>query len=186
MSLSWAYPRSRGGIHVPSNVDFSKLGLSPLARGNLESEPPCQGQAGPIPARAGESGRWTAQLLTAWAYPRSRGGITLAPPRSQSSRGLSPLARGNLPSPRIKANPLRPIPARAGESYSATSSALIFAAYPRSRGGIASRTFFCAGVKGLSPLARGNPEGEYAKALAIRPIPARAGESLGKMWCLRY
>ncbi|TXT36589.1 MAG: Uncharacterized protein FD135_4175, partial [Comamonadaceae bacterium] len=39
-------------------------------------------------------------------------------------------------------------------------------------------TTICAAFWGLSPLARGNPSGEFVQSAGNGPIPARAGEPL--------
>ena len=91
-----AYPRSRGGTTVTQPDLSGFMGLSPLARGNLQDSHNLSSCEGPIPARAGEPPVESALLMRYWAYPRSRGGTEriLAIPILQL--GLSPLARGNL------------------------------------------------------------------------------------------
>ena len=92
------------------------------------------------------------------------------------AQGLSPLARGNLVRRPCAGALLGPIPARAGEPKTKETFRLTDRAYPRSRGG----TFFIRlarlFVRGLSPLARGNPHRSRYPHAAVGPIPARAGE----------
>ena len=137
-----AYPRSRGGTWATSTPSLPRSGLSPLARGNPSI---CTRQvpwSGPIPARAGEPGHAFAQGAQSGAYPRSRGGTFSVAVLSMRSRGLSPLARGNLVLMASDHRGAGPIPARAGEPrcfcpYYANSRA-----YPRSRGGTGRRSCF--------------------------------------------
>ena len=71
---------------------------------------------------------------------------------------------------------LGPIPARAGEPVVETPKQCEGRAYPRSRGGTFRKGDGSEGVKGLSPLARGNLRSSLQKKAASGPIPARAGE----------
>ena len=131
-------------------------GLSPLARGNLDTGANAPFPNGPIPARAGEPLYAPLYLARIWAYPRSRGGTYVMLFSAGVPSGLSPLARGNRFSRPLGGACSRPIPARAGEPE--TSDTLYDPpwAYPRSRGGTDSRLNFVNLGLGLSPLARGN------------------------------
>ncbi len=92
------------------------MGLSPLARGNRPHGDSLDHLAGPIPARAGESGREESVSIASRAYPRSRGGIGAHAAVVAAGTGLSPLARGNHRYTKRKKRRAGPIPARAGES----------------------------------------------------------------------
>ena len=116
-----AYPRSRGGTSRALFGVSAEWGLSPLARGNQNGgrEPPCL--RGPIPARAGEPCCQVRARHDLWAYPRSRGGTSLAISQKVRDKGLSPLARGN---PCVRCRRCwrwGPIPARAGEPLASNS-----------------------------------------------------------------
>ncbi len=115
LSLSWAYPRSRGGTSEPCGQWCH----------------PC----GPIPARAGEPARRSPARSWCGAYPRSRGGTDPRSERPLAGQGLSPLARGNRPPKRAATCWAGPIPARAGEPRRMTTRNISPGAYPRSRGG---------------------------------------------------
>ena len=95
--------------------------------------------AGPIPAGAGETSFFGANIDMDGAYPRGRGGNPRTPGTRRCSRGLSPRARGK---------PVRdqriivvdgPIPAGAGETADSQIVAESIRAYPRGRGGNAVR-----------------------------------------------
>ena len=72
--------------------------------------------------------------------------------------GLSPLARGNLSEGRDNADFVGPIPARAGKPGDRNAACACNWAYPRSRGETPWCLRLSFGRKGLSPLARGNPQ----------------------------
>ena len=111
------------------------LGLSPLARGNLDRLAYPYRHAGPIPARAGEPDPCRGHRSPAGAYPRSRGGTINDTRWLGPHLGLSPLARGNHPSTGCQLRSAGPIPARAGEPCRLIAAMRVSRAYPRSRGG---------------------------------------------------
>ncbi len=123
-----------------------------------------------------------------WDYPRSRGATQFAPPLAAWSRGLSPLARGNLRSDEHYHAREGTIPARAGQPCSLTTASAVSWDYPRSRGA----TGACAGAygarTGLSPLARGNRIVDFGNGKHRGTIPARAGQPRARFcraWRLR-
>ena len=131
----WVYPRPRGGAETgPPGSDYN-CGLSPPTRGsrvaicpsnwNPGSIPPTRGSRvaicpsnwnpGSIPAHAGEPSHRSTGGFLATVYPRPRGGAPACPPSVLHLHGLSPPTRG---SPRVigaPTQPLRSIPAHAGE-----------------------------------------------------------------------
>ena len=151
-----AYPRSRGGTAVLNLRKGRSEGLSPLARGNHVGAVHVVVRDGPIPARAGEPS--SAFIFCAGVM------------------GLSPLARGNPFAAYVRICPPGPIPARAGEPRPRLRSVRPKKAYPRSRGGTSTRANTGTKSKGLSPLARGNPQLCGIAVVVGGPIPARAGE----------
>ena len=94
----------------------------------------------------------------------------------RSAKGLSPLARGNLPVSCRTAVLAGPIPARAGQPSEALMQSLRSWAYPRSRGATELSPMLAGRVGGLSPLARGNRTLAHAGRARRGPIPARAGQ----------
>ena len=177
-SLSWAYPRSRGGTSCRVHTPQQRLGLSPLARGNLRVRLLHLWLLGPIPARAGEPLPVHARYALCGAYPRSRGGTTNAWPTAPPPNGLSPLARGNPRRGECDRARAGPIPARAGEPPVVGGQRGATGAYPRSRGGTAMTVFLRSKRWGLSPLARGNLYSPKCATVVAGPIPARAGEPI--------
>ena len=131
---------------------------------------------GPIPARAGQPLRYFSRCWCLWAYPRSRGATITTASRPIWCMGLSPLARGNHGCGVQLADIEGPIPARAGQPVRAEVPSCATRAYPRSRGATDSHSAALLGLKGLSPLARGNRPPLRINPGDRGPIPARAGQ----------
>ena len=129
-----AHPRSRGeNDAIQFDLEFS-AGSSPLTRGKLHALMPVLPQVGLIPAHAGKTITWVAQLITSWAHPRSRGENQAQRPHRPRPRGSSPLTRGKhdcftpaLPRARL-------IPAHAGKTSPYGPRGPAGPAHPRSRG----------------------------------------------------
>ncbi len=92
---SRAYPRGRGGAALRSQVDLFMEGLSPRTRGSHVARQPPVMKLGPIPADAGEPGLGGCVCIPGGAYPRGRGGASLASSPRQEDQGLSPRTRGS-------------------------------------------------------------------------------------------
>ena len=161
-------------------ISCSISGLSPLARGNHRRNGPRDRGGGPIPARTGQP--VTAQMFedAFGAYPRSHGATSCVVPASFTDKGLSPLARGNLPEAESARAALRPIPARTGQPTASRCLPLLWRAYPRSHGATEWGRTERAKIGGLSPLARGNPRLARLQSACARPIPARTGQPCSK------
>jgi len=98
-----------------------------------------------------------------------------------SCHGLSPLARGTAIE---KAAPTysaakRFIPARAGNRRDGLRGLNPITVYPRSRGEQMRAKYFFPFTFGLSPLARGTVSQLLRVSIAVRFIPAHAGNRLG-------
>ena len=152
-----AYPRSHGGTGRDRDGFAGGKGLSPLARGNPWRVGNDRVFFGPIPARTGEPKVLSIFSLSLRAYPRSHGGTQGAGRGFLRSWGLSPLARGNQSHRAARWKTSGPIPARTGEPGACPRFDTCRRAYPRSHRGTPSCRSVFARVKGLSPLARGNP-----------------------------
>ena len=110
-----AYPRSHGATTNRFYSWFNYRGLSPLARGNPVEHVGRLKSPGPIPARTGQPCRRCGAASPLGAYPRSHGATTAKSWPTRTARGLSPLARGNLPSFDHARCNHGPIPARTGQ-----------------------------------------------------------------------
>ena len=93
-----------------------------------------------------------------------------------AKRGLSPHARGNLRAASAVAVLSGSIPARAGQPAAATPTSPPPWVYPRTRGATSPGRSAGFSGSGLSPHARGNLNKLREVQVALRSIPARAGQ----------
>ncbi len=155
------YPRWRGEHYFCNAQRYSRIGLSPLARGTLAKQTSGYAWCRFIPAGAGN----TSCLMCRWpggtVYPRWRGEHPFIFVSSWRDLGLSPLARGT----RTKYPSLNPrrrfIPAGAGNTIETFHAIKQAAVYPRWRGEHLLIKWRARCVYGLSPLARGTPVVRY-------------------------
>ncbi len=153
------YPRSRGEHSASSLVSHRIRGLSPLARGTQVLIQHGGGTERFIPAGAGNTRWFSALALSGAVYPRWRGEHEQMALDRQTIGGLSPLARGTLVSPPHRKRWCRFIPAGAGNTLSVTHSSNYQPVYPRWRGEHKPLRAITEPRLGLSPLARGTPDG---------------------------
>ena len=137
---------------------------------------------GPIPACAGEPDQTWRKVRAYGAYPRLRGGTEPTFNGLFSVEGLSPLARGNPVLGQRRLEPVRPIPACAGEPRPPLRRRGAAWAYPRLRGGTTGSARLLILKPGLSPLARGNRLPLPPRWTSWGPIPACAGEPSSRTW----
>ena len=171
------YPRSRGEHSIRRIARFTRIGLSPLARGTLTPTQFVLRRSRFIPARAGNTEEMIREEDKPAVYPRSRGEHIALPGDKSKMSGLSPLARGTLGYLLWGGWQRRFIPARAGNTFRPGTSSLSTSVYPRSRG----EHHYCfsppAEYAGLSPLARGTLLFPQPRGALMRFIPARAGNT---------
>ena len=111
-----AHPRSRGENSQAKTIPARGPGSSPLTRGKpWQYAVECR-QERLIPAHAGKTITWVAQLITSWAHPRSRGENRDADLCASPHAGSSPLTRGKPHGNRPDAGRARLIPAHAGKT----------------------------------------------------------------------
>ena len=91
--------------------------------------------------------------------------------------GSSPLARGTLLALELLNDPVRLIPARAGNTRHGGRYPPVRTAHPRSRGEHSRHVTYPAASVGSSPLARGTPALSSIIPVHGRLIPARAGNT---------
>ncbi len=151
------YPRWRGEYANNQHQIQPFPGLSPLARGILQIYPANSRSVRFIPAGAGNTGVEPEIIGKKSVYPRWRGEYAHASTRHIKSCGLSPLARGIRFRVLTIPDPLRFIPAGAGNTQAFQPSANPFSVYPRWRGEYLMATALAVALNGLSPLARGIP-----------------------------
>ena len=151
-------------------------GLSPRVRGNLNKLNALSLCPRPIPACAGQPVISGDCDPSQGAYPRVCGATTIPPDPWATVLGLSPRVRGNRRSPRPSPAGSGPIPACAGQPSSHPGSRAQWGAYPRVCGATAPGRPAFSELQGLSPRVRGNRALGEARAVALGPIPACAGQ----------
>ena len=172
-----AHPRSRGENHLSASALSSAKGSSPLTRGKRFSVGAGLRIVRLIPAHAGKTITWIAQLVTSWAHPRSRGENRAPASAPESPIGSSPLTRGKRKVSLEDFQTARLIPAHAGKTSLSTSVQAAMRAHPRSRGENEQLAYSDRVIGGSSPLTRGK--------LGVRGgcrdqrglIPAHAGKT---------
>ena len=156
-------------------------GLSPRVRGNhsLRISRLCNRRS--IPACAGEPITLRLSAAPLWVYPRVCGGTSGRRHRAQRLEGLSPRVRGNPTRMQIARRRRRSIPACAGEPHGIVSGAWTLTVYPRVCGGTKNTLRRRRRSVGLSPRVRGNLGPQIRPSVALRSIPACAGEPTGPL-----
>ena len=160
------YPRWRGELDRTASVVSSGSGLSPLARG---THTPLSN---------------SCDLPT--VYPRWRGEHIDPEQQYAQTDGLSPLARGTLPYILPDIIFLRFIPAGAGNTTSGCRRSAWSPVYPRWRGEHCMALASSLTDAGLSPLARGTHISEQKTKPQPRFIPAGAGNTIKKLFCVSF
>ena len=130
----WDHPRSRGVYRFRRNDRCPATGSSPLARGLRDEMSQLREAARIIPARAGFTERGHVLADRTVDHPRSRGVYPALPRGRRRTRGPSPLARGLRSRRRLRRQPPRIIPARAGFTTPPRKRPSAAADHPRSRG----------------------------------------------------
>ncbi len=166
----------RGGTAFRREPGDLDSGLSPRARGNLESRSRTVNLHGSIPACAGEPAQPAKGRPQRRVYPRVRGGTCVASDAARVASGLSPRARGNPRTSVACAQGCRSIPACAGEPEPVRPRIGDGSVYPRVRGGTSVSCSCSVSSRGLSPRARGNLRRAGGRMCRTGSIPACAGE----------
>ncbi len=166
----------RGGTGFPELMTALCVGLSPHARGNPANRSGYVGNAGSIPACAGEPLIFFLRQPDKRVYPRMRGGTGYFQLKDTLVVGLSPHARGNLGGFPVREPAGGSIPACAGEPTSKKVYWVAEGVYPRMRGGTTGVYTYSASHEGLSPHARGNLASRVHLRAFFGSIPACAGE----------
>ena len=171
------YPRVRGGSMGLFFVMVRRWGLSPRARGKPPRHCAVGHRIGSIPACAGEAIHPPPPASPPRVYPRVRGGSPRRPALACPIPGLSPRARGKRIGAADREPSSRSIPACAGEASRPTRRPRSRRVYPRVRGGSFCHAASASCWPGLSPRARGKPQGRNGIFLNRGSIPACAGEA---------
>ena len=131
-----------------------------------------------IPALAGNTRSWYAQLLDPGDHPRSRGEYGAWARYHTGTDGSSPLSRGIQPRALLRQRPGRIIPALAGNTMSLPMPLPWVPDHPRSRGEYNLIVLSPQIAQGSSPLSRGILRERCCRVQLSRIIPALAGNTL--------
>ena len=172
-----AHPRSRGENLIPTVMQLSSVGSSPLTRGKRLASRVCIVIRGLIPAHAGKTTPLRPVPGGTTAHPRSRGENYTCAVCVRGSGGSSPLTRGKLLVEHTYTIWARLIPAHAGKTRRSQIADLVPEAHPRSRGENGDRVGHCLAFRGSSPLTRGKRDTSVFVTQVIRLIPAHAGKT---------
>ena len=172
------YPRVCGGSPRGNADDHALRGLSPRVRGKLNPGRGLVGNAGSIPACAGEACKEPRTACHPEVYPRVCGGSAEGWGRRRHSRGLSPRVRGKRRLARPGRFGIRSIPACAGEAQLYQPGRRQGQVYPRVCGGSLSGGRRPRPSGGLSPRVRGKRKSPVSIPFTFRSIPACAGEAV--------
>ena len=171
------HPRSRGEYHPCILAHPRGQGSSPLSRGIHWGWPRGASLRRIIPALAGNTDPTRTPPTPSPDHPRSRGEY---PSRWFPGRvwsGSSPLSRGIPDAVVVTTQPVRIIPALAGNTWAYDRSWNVRRDHPRSRGEYAKVEGLFARENGSSPLSRGIPRTCAAGGRPGRIIPALAGNT---------
>ena len=163
-----------------SAVELLAAGSSPLARGTRYCVFPAEGPQRFIPARAGNTPRVGGCPGLRTVHPRSRGEHFRQGNQCRPFDGSSPLARGTHPPSNQRVTAERFIPARAGNTETATCAGAQAPVHPRSRGEHCTTRRGLSRSTGSSPLARGTLDVPTLPEGWSRFIPARAGNTFSQ------
>ena len=151
----WDHPRSRGEYARNITQPAAPQGSSPLSRGIRSGHGRLSRGEGIIPALAGNTAAVRPVRVAEEDHPRSRGEYFLDHPSGVEVVGSSPLSRGIHLAQHTWDLGQRIIPALAGNTHSASSTATIRWDHPRSRGEYRGIPRNRRQRGGSSPLSRG-------------------------------
>ncbi len=128
------HPRARGERPVTAHRPCECSGSSPRARGTCLPLSPLPLPSRFIPARAGNVGRWTQDVIRTTVHPRARGERFGPSTHGAVPAGSSPRARGTSLAVADADAELRFIPARAGNVTQQRTVLTPRPVHPRARG----------------------------------------------------
>ena len=172
-----AHPRSRGENLIPTVMQLSSVGSSPLTRGKLEDMCGVSLSRGLIPAHAGKTPTGARGPASCRAHPRSRGENRWGRGFAGREAGSSPLTRGKRLASRVCIVIRGLIPAHAGKTVLRVLRAGACAAHPRSRGENHPPQAGTRRYHGSSPLTRGKLHLRGVRPRVRGLIPAHAGKT---------
>ena len=175
--LRAVYPRVGGGNRWTVGYAPGNGGLSPRGRGKRRSFCALPRPGRSIPAWAGETEPGRPGLGEKGVYPRVGGGNLRMVLLAGIGPGLSPRGRGKRRGRSWRSALRGSIPAWAGETRPERSGTGGRRVYPRVGGGNSMAAARSSSERGLSPRGRGKRTNRRRSPVALRSIPAWAGET---------
>ena len=171
------HPRACGANDLTQGVTPVRAGSSPRVRGKLfRWRRMCQRQR-IIPARAGQTQPARRNTSHRPDHPRACGANATAVDNCVPGNGSSPRVRGKLPVGDAGDLRDRIIPARAGQTPSASPARPSSPDHPRACGANLGVAAIKMAADGSSPRVRGKRGRSCEHAVRTRIIPARAGQT---------
>ena len=153
------HPRECGANKFPFGVRPSLCGSSPRVRGKLDHLVPPVRRPRIIPASAGQTLRISAPDRSRPDHPRECGANCQSPRITAVANGSSPRVRGKHIQFLWPVDPLRIIPASAGQTFDAGDRRRFVADHPRECGANSCAVLNASSAFGSSPRVRGKPHG---------------------------
>ena len=170
------YPRMYGETHSAAQGLPACAGLSPHVRGNRPAAGDATAAWGSIPACTGKPWRMLRPIWGRRVYPRMYGETLWIVTEQDSGWGLSPHVRGNQGMGLSDVQRRGSIPACTGKPDTSRLANSAHWVYPRMYGETHALQLGRAGLLGLSPHVRGNPNCTAVVAPAQGSIPACTGK----------
>ena len=174
---SSVHPRASGERLPPPEVIEPLDGSSPRERGTRRRASRHASAGRFIPARAGNAMGRMMSPVNASVHPRASGERAWRSTLHQPCTGSSPRERGTPRGRGARDRLLRFIPARAGNARRASPPGFCGPVHPRASGERWITSATSAFSRGSSPRERGTRQHLLPRRLAVRFIPARAGNA---------
>ena len=171
------HPRACGANHECRPLMVLPVGSSPRVRGKLAGLTRGFPRLRIIPARAGQTDSKRRASPTPSDHPRACGANSRSVSELSTSTGSSPRVRGKHRVQEPRHGQSRIIPARAGQTVVTISLPVSKPDHPRACGANALFGKRRVRLRGSSPRVRGKLQGRRRFQLALRIIPARAGQT---------
>ncbi len=175
--MNSVHPRWRGEHNTLQGIIRRGHGSSPLARGTHQRRRRQHRHHRFIPAGAGNTAMASSAAARVPVHPRWRGEHLEPASEPGASLGSSPLARGTPLGGDGTRIARRFIPAGAGNTPPAPGPTGAGSVHPRWRGEHLRSRIVAWLESGSSPLARGTPLVHLGEHVAVRFIPAGAGNT---------
>ena len=171
------HPRTCGEHWAAADEHMARVGSSPHVRGTRRISPADIGAYRFIPARAGNTRRAPCRRASSSVHPRTCGEHASRGRASSARTGSSPHVRGTRHRLGHRRVAGRFIPARAGNTVSASVESSRSSVHPRTCGEHLAPLQIGRTVDGSSPHVRGTLPPSLASLDFPRFIPARAGNT---------